>query len=111
VPGLLLFIREENPNPKWKRVTKTPALVTPEPGLRYLLSVGRKVEDADLEGLAALREFTALKSLQLTGCKKVTDAGLKHLRALEGIEYLFLDGCKQLTEAGISHIQGLSQLK
>src|SRR5271170_6737116 len=44
------------------------------------LSNRTKVTDAELKGLAALKQ---LRSLNLRGCNQLTDAGLKELGALQ----------------------------
>ncbi|MEX2560720.1 MAG: hypothetical protein WD403_12440 [Pirellulales bacterium] len=61
------------------------------------------------EGLQRLRELNGLKRLSLSGCAKVSDAGLVHLQGLTQLTELHLEGAS-LSDAGLVHLQGLTEL-
>jgi hypothetical protein len=65
--------------------------------------------DADLKHLAD--RFVHLKSLNLSGCKRITDQGLKHLQALTSLQSLNLYECNQMTDQGLAHLQALTSLQ
>ncbi len=65
-----------------------------------------KITDA---GLVHLKGLTNLKKLSL-GQTRITDAGLAHLKGLTKLEYLNLYGTK-ITDAGLAHLEGLTNLK
>ena len=74
-------------------------------GLKSLyLSMCDRITDA---GLAHLARLTGLTSLDLSYCSHITDAGLAHLARLTGLTSLDLTGCKRITDAGLAHIRGL----
>ena len=56
--------------------------------------------------------FEPCQNLNLNGCNKITDEGLKHLKGLINLEVLILSRCEQLTIAGfIKHLKGLINLE
>jgi len=56
-------------------------------------------------GLAHLAPLTALKSLNISYSKRITDAGVKHINAIEQLEYLDILGCPKITNAGFKRLQ------
>lgn len=71
------------------------------------LTLGREIQDADLERLAAL--LPNLEELDLRGCRQVTDAGLAHLPGLSKLQALWLpDG---ITDAGLEPLAEMKALK
>ena len=61
------------------------------------------------EELAHLRGWKKLRSVNLSGCKNVTDAGLPYLALLPELTELNLDDT-QVTGDGLVHLRGLSGL-
>jgi internalin A len=68
---------------------------------------GVPVGDGDLKSVAAL---TRLKTLDLSVCLAVTDAGLKHLTGLKRLEVLNL-GYSGVTDAGVKRLAALTELR
>jgi hypothetical protein len=71
------------------------------------LNAGGQMTDAVLERLVRVDQLT---SLNLSGSKRVTDAGLGHLRALPRLERLELTGCP-ITDAGLEVLRHLGRLR
>src|SRR5262249_54948458 len=69
----------DDPGAEWVRVCYPPGQVRLRPGEVHRLKVDTRVTDAELAGLARLREITSLRWLILERCSQVTDAGLAHL--------------------------------
>jgi len=61
-------------------------------------------ETTDEELGEKLKELPGLKKLELTSCRKITDAGLVHLKGLTNLEELSLHDTKT-TPAGIKSLQ------
>ena len=61
--------------------------------------------------LAALVGLPELTRLDLTRCKRITDAGLAHLPALAKLEHLDLSGCEWVTDAGLVHLAKMPALR
>jgi hypothetical protein len=80
------------------------------PNCQILHLSNTDITDADLKDLAD-RYFTHLISLNLNGCKRITDQGLKHLQALTSLQSLDLSGCKQITDQGLEHLKALTSLQ
>jgi hypothetical protein len=59
------------------------------------LVLGSATEDAQIE---ALCNFTALKELDLRGCRNLSDAGVLHLQSLTNLETIWLP--RQVTQEG-----------
>ena len=60
--------------------------------------------------LEHIGKFSRLTSLDLSGCSKMTDAGLVHVAKLQQLSSLNLYGCERITDAGMAHISKLLQL-
>ena len=73
------------------------------PNLEHLDLNGCNITDA---GLALLPHFTKLHTLDLSGCKNITNAGLAHLQKFTNLEHLDLNGCN-ITDAGLRYLQDL----
>ena len=65
----------------------------------------------DKAGLAHLRGFTALQTLNLSGCELVTDEVLECLKGLGGLGRLHLNRCRRVTDAGLAHLHQLTALR
>ena len=79
------------------------------PGLKQLnLSGCRKLTDA---GIAHLQHITSLKQLDLSMCDNLTDVGIAHLQYLTSLQQLNLSGCENITDAGIAHLKNLTSLQ
>ena len=91
---------------KLRRSTTDEQLAQKVKGLTTLksldLSFCRKITDA---GLVHLKGLTTLKVLSLGGCDKITDAGLAHPKGLTKLEYLSLNGCDKITDAAVSKLK------
>ena len=53
---------------------------------------------------------TALTSLNLTYCNKVTNVGLRELRGLTALTELNLDYCRNVTDVGLQELTSLAAL-
>jgi hypothetical protein len=111
VPGEWLARRADEPEAEWIKVHRTPAKVLPRPDEVYCLKVAEDVGDYELAGLVNLRRLASLQSLDLTGCKRVTDVGLAHLKGLASLQSLNLKWCWSVTDAGLVHLKGLTSLQ
>jgi hypothetical protein len=111
VPGEWSARPANDPTAGWTAVRKTPGQVSVRPHEVYHLTVSDGVTDRQLVGLGHLRSLTSLQSLNLLGCKLVTDAGLAHLRGLTALRSLDLWECERVTDAGLAHLRGLTALR
>ena len=59
----------------------------------------------------ATKRLVHLQSLDLMGCKRVTDAGIAHLKGLTHLRRLDISWCSAITDAGIAHLKDLTQLE
>ena len=48
--------------------------------------------------------MSSLKYLNVSGCERITDAGLAPLRALTSLQRLFVCGPEGITDAGLAHL-------
>lgn len=72
------------------------------PEVRTLvLNANPELDDDDLACLSGMPRLT---TLDLFGCRRITDQGLSHLRALP-LEVLLLDSCQQITAAGVCQLR------
>jgi serine/threonine-protein kinase len=111
VPGAWLARPADEPEAKWRPIVATPATVTLRPAEAYFLMVGSDATEAELAGLARLKGVTALQSLSLTLCARLTDGVLAHVGGLTGLRSLYLSCCEQLTDDGLAHLGGLAALQ
>jgi hypothetical protein len=68
----------------------------------------QKVTDQTLAQIVEI--FPNMRSLNLWGCYKITDAGLEHLKDLTNLTELNLEQCLDITGAGLEHLKGLTKL-
>ena len=68
------------------------------------------ITDAGLASLASLAPLTSLTSLNLTWCKRITDAGVAALVPLTSLASLNLRGCEAITDAGVAALAPLTAL-
>jgi serine/threonine protein kinase len=104
-------VRQGDNSTEWTWVQETPGAVSLRPGEVYHLQVSSIVTDEQLASLAPLRGQPVLQSLDLSGCRDVTDAGLAHLRGITALRSLNLKACPQLTDFGLSHLREFTALK
>jgi serine/threonine protein kinase len=93
-----------------KAVCVTPADVVLDPKKTYRLRVAKSAFDLNLNGLAALREFSGLHTLSLGHCTNITNAGLEHLTALSSLRVLDLDST-WVRDAGLQYLSALTNLQ
>jgi hypothetical protein len=111
VPGAWLARPEKEPDAKWRPIVATPATVSIRPAEVYHLMVGSDATEAQLAGLVRLKGLTALQSLSLAMCARLTDEVLAHVGGMTGLRSLYLSYCEQLTDDGLAHIRGLTALQ
>ena len=70
-------------------------------------ATGTDIGDDDLE---SIHELSRLKSLNLSGCSRITDKGLAYVAKLKQLRVLNLTGCDQITNTGLLHVAQLTQL-
>ena len=75
--------------------------------IRFLENKGPTLSNEELERVCRFRE---LKTLDLSHCQQITDAGLEHVTKLQHLETLNLDGCHRISVIGIKHISGIPSL-
>lgn len=65
--------------------------------------------DDDLEKL--VRYLPGITSLNLSGCRQLTDQGIAHLTLLTQLKSLNLSGCDKLSSTGLKHLSTLTHLE
>ena len=81
------------------------------PVLPYLPQLERLRQDIMDAGLKELGHVSSLTSLDLAGCDKITDSGLKNLgRHLSSLTSLNLRGCRLITDAGLKELLDMAFL-
>ncbi len=68
------------------------------------------LSDRDLKTILDKASGTRITSINLSKCKKITDAGLAHLVTLTRLSSLNLRGCYNITDAGLAHLSKLTLL-
>jgi len=111
VPGNWYARPEGSPATRCRRAAVTPATISLAPGEAYHLGIDPHATDGQLAGLAYLGLVSALRSLELVGCGRITDRGLSHVRGLTGLETLALWGCGAITDAGLANLRPLCGLR
>jgi serine/threonine protein kinase len=110
-PGAWLSRPENEPDAKWRPIIATPTTVTIRPEEAYYLVVRSDATEAQLAGLARLKGLTALQSLSLTSCARLTEEVLAHIGGLEGLRSLSMSYCERVTDDGVAHLRGLTALQ
>ena len=67
-------------------------------------------EDITDDDLANLRG-TRIRTLELSGCDEITDAGLAVIAEMPQLRTLSVSNCEQITSAALRHLAGLTQLR
>ncbi len=67
----------------------------------------RDITDSQLLGLIQKGYLNNVRSLDLSRCSQLTDAGVAHLKVLKHLQSLSLSGCTNVTDAGIAWFEGL----
>ncbi|MDY3552459.1 protein kinase [Gemmata sp. JC717] len=81
---------------------KLPGEVVAKPGEAYRLALNPDTTgDAELVKLKALAGLPGLEAIDLSGCVRVTDAGLMHLASLRGLKAVGLADT-QVTDSGVT---------
>jgi hypothetical protein len=103
VRGLWFARPTDKPDAAWSReALKTPGEVFTKSGEAYRLALhADETTDAALIKLKAAADMTGLEAIDLSGCGKVTDAGLAHLAPLRGLKAVALTDT-QVTDAGLA---------
>lgn len=95
----------------WNLKEKTPITIRLEPHEVYLLRADRSAADADIAKLGRLEGVLGLKHLDLSGCGRLTDAGLAAVARLSQVESLDLRWCEGVTDAGVGLLAVLPSLR
>jgi internalin A len=61
------------------------------------------------EGLAAIKKIPSLRTLQLIGCERVTNEGMRHIGEMVQLRSLDIDTAT-ITDEGVRHLRGLIHL-
>jgi serine/threonine protein kinase len=80
---------------------KLPGDVTVKPGEAYRLALNPETTDDDLARLRGLSGLPGLEAIDLSGCARVTDAGLMHLAHLRGLKAVGLADTR-VTDSGVT---------
>jgi len=73
------------------------------PGIRHIFADGNSQGLTD-RGLAVLRKFTALESLDLE-YSAITDAGLNQIADVQTLQWVDLGGCEGVTKQGLETLR------
>ncbi|HJZ60475.1 MAG TPA: hypothetical protein VKE74_36365, partial [Gemmataceae bacterium] len=92
-----------NPDAAWSaQPVKLPGEVTVKPNETYRLTLNpAQATDAELARLKVLNGVPGLEAVDLSGCEKVTDAGLSHVAALCGVKAVALADTA-VTDSGVA---------
>jgi actin-like ATPase involved in cell morphogenesis len=110
VPGTWNRRPASDLNAKWETL-KTPAKVEIRHGEVYHLAVDTSAKDRHISMLTKLDALPGFQGLSLSGCSRITDAGLDHLRGLAALQELNLSGCTRVTDVGLTHLRGHLELR
>ncbi|HEY1186728.1 MAG TPA: protein kinase [Gemmata sp.] len=93
----------DKPDSQWAPTSaKLPGDVIAKPGEAYRLALNPDTTgDAELVKLKALAGLPGLEAIDLSGCVRVTDAGLMHLASLRGLKAVGLADT-QVTDSGVT---------
>jgi hypothetical protein len=93
----------ETPDAPWTLSgVRLPGQVTAKPGEAYRLALNPDTTgDAELAKLQAIIGLPGLEAIDLSGCARVTDAGLMHLTHLRGLKAVGLADT-QVTDSGVT---------
>ena len=109
VPGWWYARPESDPEAE-SEAAVTPATVTLSPGELYRLMARDTVTDQQLGSLGRLAGSTNLDSLTLSGCIRLSDAGLRQLSGLVRLQSLSLDETR-VTDDGLAVLDSFPNLK
>ncbi len=82
----------------------------PFQGRHLDLSGYKNLSDDQLQTVLEQLKGTKIQSINLHGCSKLTNQGLKHLLKLTLLTSLNLSECKNITNQGLEHLSKLSAL-
>ena len=93
----------QKPDSPWSlNGTRLPGEVVAKPGEAYRLTLNPDTTgDEELAKLKALTGLPGLEAIDLSGCVRVTDAGLMHLANLRGLKAVGLSDT-QVTDSGVT---------
>ncbi len=93
----------DSPDAQWPATgMKLPNEVTAKPGETYRLTLNADTTtDTELVKLRSLAGLPGLESIDLSGCRQVSDAGLMHLAHLRGLKAVDLTDM-QVTDSGLT---------
>ena len=103
VRGLWFSRPTDRPDAAWSvQPGKVPGEVACKPGEAYRLALNPdETTDATLAKLRAVSELPGLEAIDLSGCGRVTDAGLAHLAAVSGLKAVALADT-EVTDSGLA---------
>ena len=103
VRGIWFTRPAESADSQWTPSSvRLPGEVTAKPGEAYRLALNPDTAtDAELAKLRTLSGLPGLEAIDLSGCRQVTDAGVKHLAQLRGIKAVGLADT-QVTDSGLT---------
>jgi eukaryotic-like serine/threonine-protein kinase len=101
--GMWFSRSTETPDAPWAvSSVRLPGEVMTRPGEAYRLTLNPDTTgDTELEKLKALTGLPGLEAIDLSGCVRVTDAGLMHLAQLRGLKAVGLADT-QVTDSGVT---------
>jgi serine/threonine protein kinase len=101
--GMWFSRSTEKPDSPWSlNGTRLPGEVVAKPGEAYRLTLNPDTTgDEELAKLKALTGLPGLEAIDLSGCVRVTDAGLMHLASLRGLKAIGLADT-QVTDSGVT---------
>ncbi|MCI0701158.1 MAG: protein kinase [Planctomycetia bacterium] len=101
--GLWFSRSTESPDAPWSlNGAKLPGEVTTKPGEAYRIALNPDTTgDEELAKLRSLSGLAGLEAVDLSGCVRVTDAGLMHLAHLRGLKAVALAET-QVTDSGVT---------
>ena len=101
--GLWFSRSTANPDSQWTLGTvKLPGDIVAKPGEAYRFALNPDTTgDEDLARLKALAGMPGLEAIDLSGCVRVTDAGLMHLAQLRGLKAVGLADT-QVSDSGVT---------
>jgi hypothetical protein len=106
---VIVYTRLEGSGEDWQELERGPGYFTLPDGHEARVRI-KGIDDADLLRLVEqLREVQALRFLDLSENRNVTDAGLARLRGLPQLTGLNLSSCS-ITNPGLKHLEGLPRL-
>ena len=109
VRGRWWVMRPSDEKPGWKTICDTPATLELRDGEQYRLELPAHIRDSEMAALVGVTS-DRITRLDLSGCDKVTDAGLGSITRWTSLRHLNLYGCVGVSDSGLSHVATLNGL-